>query len=157
MCSNFNILCSRRQSPSNYSIYYITSSTNNINSKNRYFIYSRCKRESKKTSKNLVKPVLFEKDGKKYKLLTLFLVKRILFIFFPSKQRRYIELESIKKYINRNYEEVERILLPYKKENIEPKVSFHPKNKTRPLCGNTCATKRRNNSKLKYKRRFLHI
>lgn len=87
-------------------------------------------------SKNLVKTILFEKDGKKYKLLTLFLVKRILF-FFPSKQQRYIELESIKKYINRNYEEVERILFPYEKENIEPKVSFHPKNKTRSLCGNT--------------------
>lgn len=80
-------------------------------------------------SKNLVTPILFEKDGKKYKLLNIIFGKEnSLYFSFPSKQGRYIELESIKKYTNKNYEEVERTLLPYEKENTEPKVSFHPRN-----------------------------
>lgn len=80
-------------------------------------------------SKNLVTPILFEKDGEKYKLLNIIFGKEnSLYFSFPSKQGRYIELESIKKYTNKNYEEVERTLLPYEKENTEPKVSFHPRN-----------------------------
>lgn len=80
-------------------------------------------------SKSLITPILFEKDGKKYNLLNIVFGKdNSIYFSFPSKKGRYIELESIKKYTTKDYEEIERTLLPYEKENIEPKVSFHPRN-----------------------------
>lgn len=51
-----------------------------------------------------------------------------IYITFPSKKGRYISREFIKDYEQKEYSEQVISLREFKKYNIEPKISFHPRN-----------------------------
>ncbi len=79
-------------------------------------------------AKNLVTPILLERDNKKYILMNLiFESDDSIYITFPSKKERYISKEIIKEYENKDYSENVFSLKEYNKNNIEPKISFHPR------------------------------
>ncbi|HIS90096.1 MAG TPA: hypothetical protein IAC20_00350 [Candidatus Faecisoma merdavium] len=80
-------------------------------------------------SKNLVTPILLERNNKKYILMNfVFESDNSIYITFPSKKGRYISKEYIKEYEQKEYSEHVISLQEYRKDNIEPKISFHPRN-----------------------------
>ena len=80
-------------------------------------------------SKNLSTPILLERDGKKYLLMNISFASNddSMYITFPFKRKRYISRCSIKEYDKRDYSEHTRKLKKYSKENVDPKISFHPR------------------------------
>ncbi len=80
-------------------------------------------------SKKLSTPILLERDGKKYQLMNITFSNSddSIYITFPSKKTRYITRSSIKEYDKKEYSEHVRQLEEYSKNNIDPKISFHPR------------------------------
>ena len=80
-------------------------------------------------SKNLSTPILLERDGKKYQLMNISFSSNddSIYITFPSKKTRYISRSSVKEYDKREYSEHIRKLEEYSKNNVDPKISFHPR------------------------------
>jgi len=80
-------------------------------------------------SKNLSTPILLEHDGKKYQLMNISFASNddSIYITFPSKKIRYISKSSIKEYDKRDYSKHTRKLEEYSKDNVDPKISFHPR------------------------------
>ncbi len=79
-------------------------------------------------SKNLVTPILLERNNKRYILMNfVFGSDNSIYITFPSKKKRFISKEFIKEYEKKDYMEHVILLDEYIKDNIEPKISFHPR------------------------------
>lgn len=79
-------------------------------------------------AKNLVTPILLERNGKRYILMNfVFESDNSIYITFPSKKGRFISKEFIKEYENKDYSEHVISLEEYTRNNIEPKISFHPR------------------------------
>lgn len=79
-------------------------------------------------SKNLETPIIWEYQNKQYLLMNVILTKdNSIYFTFPSNNKRYISKIRMKRFDNTNYVEHNLKLIDYDKENLEPKISFHPK------------------------------
>ncbi len=79
-------------------------------------------------AKNLVTPILLERNKKRYILMNIvFENDNSIYITFPSKKGRYISKRAINEYEDKDYSERVISLEEYNKNNVEPKISFHPR------------------------------
>ena len=79
-------------------------------------------------SKKLVVPILLERGNKKYILMNfVFEDDDSIYITFPSKKGRHISKGSVKDYNDKKYSEHIIKLEDFDNDNVEPKISFHPR------------------------------
>ena len=79
-------------------------------------------------SRKLVTPILLEKGGKKFILMNfVFETDDSIYITFPSKKERYISKFATKSYDESAYSEHIVKLTDFDTDNVEPKISFHPR------------------------------
>lgn len=79
-------------------------------------------------SKKTTTQIIMKRDNKYYLLMNIIFTKdNSIYMTFPYNGGRYISKEYIKEYDDSEYSEHTINLEDYKKDNIEPKISFHPK------------------------------